>query len=64
MYNGEKPQKEPAACFTAATAFVEVLSGNEDNNHALAVLIGRSNMKQEFLNYIGPGDSLAGYARS
>lgn len=53
-----------AACFTAATAFVEVLSGDEDNNQALAALIGRSNMKQEFLHYIGPGDSLAGYTRS
>lgn len=64
MYNGEKPRKEPAACFTAVTAFMEVLSGDEEHNQALAAQIGRSDMKQEFLNYIGPGDSLAGYARS
>lgn len=51
-------------CFTVATVFVEDLPGDEDNNQALAALIGRSNMKQEFLNYIGPGNSLAGYARS
>lgn len=64
MYNGKKPRKEPAACFTAVTAFVGDLSGDEERNQALAALIGRLDMKQEFLNYIGPGDSLAGYARS
>lgn len=61
MYNGEKPRKEPAACFTAPTTFVEDLSSAEESNQALAALIGRSDMKREFLNYIGPEDSLAGY---
>lgn len=51
-------------CFTATTVFVEELSGDEESNQALAALIGRADMKQEFLNYIGPEDSLAGYARS
>lgn len=64
MYNGKKPRKEPAACFTAPTTFVEDLSSAEESNQALAALIGRSDMKREFLNYIGPEDSLAGYARS
>lgn len=51
-------------CFTAATAFEENLSGDEESNQALAALIGRLGMKQEFLKYIGPEDGLAGYARS
>lgn len=51
-------------CFTAATAFEENLSGVEESNQALAALIGRLGMKQEFLKYIGPEDGLAGYARS
>ena len=64
MYNGKKPQKESAACFAAATAFVENPLGDEESNQALATLIGRSDMKQEFLKYIGSEDGLAGYARS
>ena len=47
-------------CFTAATAFEENLSGDEESNQALAALIGRLGMKQEFLKYIGPEDGLAG----
>lgn len=40
-----------------------MLFGRE-SNQALAALIGRSDMKQEFLKYIGTEDSLAGYSRS
>ena len=60
----KKPRKEPAACFTAATAFAENLLGSEGNNQASAALTGKSDVKQEFLKYIEPEDSLAGYSCS
>ena len=64
MYNGKKPRKKPAACFTVVTVPVEDLLDSTGSNQALVMSIGRSDMKQEFLKYIGPENSLAGYTRS
>ncbi len=64
VYNGENALREPVPCSITAHRMGEGLLCDRENDQALAAQIGRSDMKQEFMKYIGPEDSLAGYSRS